>query len=863
MNTKEQVSGKRVNKNTGFSNKIKVITAGILTTLGTISSQAKAAEPTIMDSEEAMTEMMFDNDNLPGNLIVAPNSPVFDNCHIDTCGTFIVNQTDLQQHPAGIIINLLLEDLEELYTNTPIVVNFTYNGSGTLCAPGATCYSGTFPIFTYTGNSWVHNFGSWSGPGIGFGLRGKSDPRITTNNNTLKARDLPNGTAEIASNGTVTIKASKIFNGAKLVVNGNTYSTGLPANMLPQNQDGSWQITLTPQNLGLVNGGDEVVCLINGRTHTGGDWISGVSFTVKLQNTLNQPTISILPAGWTNQDKTATLTFTQPVKPVPQGAWQGLGAPNPAGYWTQWQKTYTQNATETVNFQNVAVNTVSVQMTITGIDKIAPVINNIAHTPTTPTNQPVTITVSASDAGGSGIKEYAMNGGAYQTSNQFTVSANGTYNFTAKDYAGNVSNSSAYTVSNIDIIPPTGYFTHTTEWTNLPRTWTATFSETVNKPNGWNGPATGTTFTKEILANGQVVATTTDLAGNQGTITGMEDHIDTTPPTIANTTQNPTTPTNGQITITVTASDNSGGSGIVGYAMNSGEYQSSNQFTVLENGTYSITAKDLVGNVSTPKVHTVSNIDRIPPIATLTPNGTQWTNTDRTWTAAFNEQVHKPDGWNGAATGTTFTKPVSENGEVTVSTTDLAGNQGTATGTETHIDKILPLIGNITHTPIVATTEPVTITVSASDDLSGIAGYSINGGSYQSDNEFTVAENGTYTISVIDSAGNYVVTTHKVENITVGIKEIENKNLNIYPNPANGELRIELRVEPAMTMGQARNDNELKIESVEIFDVYGRSILNSQFSILNSIDVSHLPSGVYLVRIYTESGCVDRKLVKE
>ena len=92
---KEQLPEKKISKNTGLSNKMKAVTVGILTTLGTISSQAKAFNPTIMESEEVMTEMMFDNDNFPDSLIVAPNLPVFNNCHIDNGGTFIVNLNNL------------------------------------------------------------------------------------------------------------------------------------------------------------------------------------------------------------------------------------------------------------------------------------------------------------------------------------------------------------------------------------------------------------------------------------------------------------------------------------------------------------------------------------------------------------------------------------------------------------------------------------------------------------------------------------------------------------------------------------------------------------------------------------------------
>jgi len=56
----------------------------------------------------------------------------------------------------------------------------------------------------------------------------------------------------------------------------------------------------------------------------------------------------------------------------------------------------------------------------------------------------------------------------------------------------------------------------------------------------------------------------------------------------------------------------------------------------------------------------------------------------------------------------------------------------------------------------------------------------------------------------------------------------------------NGKLKIE--------NGQLKMENEEL--RVEIYDMTGkRIILNSQFSILNSIDVSHLPNGVYILRV--------------
>jgi len=74
--------------------------------------------------------------------------------------------------------------------------------------------------------------------------------------------------------------------------------------------------------------------------------------------------------------------------------------------------------------------------------------------------------------------------------------------------------------------------------------------------------------------------------------------------------------------------------------------------------------------------------------------------------------------------------------------------------------------------------------------------------------------------------------------------------ITIYPNPTKGELRME--------------NGQFRIENVKIFDIFGKQllILNSSFSILNSIDISHLPAGTYFVQIMTEKGVVTKKVLK-
>ena len=79
--------------------------------------------------------------------------------------------------------------------------------------------------------------------------------------------------------------------------------------------------------------------------------------------------------------------------------------------------------------------------------------------------------------------------------------------------------------------------------------------------------------------------------------------------------------------------------------------------------------------------------------------------------------------------------------------------------------------------------------------------------------------------------------------IEVGISEPVRSKLVVYPNPTIGELRIEVA-------GQARND-------VEIFDIFGRK-QKAESRKQNGekemgMDISHLPAGVYFLRIGGET----------
>ena len=125
-----------------------------------------------------------------------------------------------------------------------------------------------------------------------------------------------------------------------------------------------------------------------------------------------------------------------------------------------------------------------------------------------------------------------------------------------------------------------------------------------------------------------------------------------------------------------------------------------------------------------------------------------------------------------------------------------------------------------------------------------------------------------YHVRVVYADGcetlSYNTATVTIE--TEGIEPVaETEGIVVYPNPTNGELKIE--------------NGELEIINVEIFDIFGRVVgaypcgrperttppfghpsnNGGEFT----LDISNAPSGIYFIRIQTENDVVTRKIVKQ
>ncbi len=195
---------------------------------------------------------------------------------------------------------------------------------------------------------------------------------------------------------------------------------------------------------------------------------------------------------------------------------------------------------------------------------------------------------------------------------------------------------------------------------------------------------------------------------------------------------------------------------------------------------------------------------------------------------------------------------------IDVSVTDTAGNITTKEATVTVQDTILPTISC-----------PSNQTVDADSTHT----YTVSGTSYDPVNtddncNFTVANDfndsatldgaelpeGTNTISwvITDDAGNKDTCTLDIEvNAFVSVEDIKATALEVYPNPTDGKVVIQLR-------------EGMKNGTIECLDITGAKILTKAVTKSKTeINLSPYSSGIYFLRIIAGKQVVTRKISKQ
>jgi hypothetical protein len=382
----------------------------------------------------------------------------------------------------------------------------------------------------------------------------------------------------------------------------------------------------------------------------------------------------------------------------------------------------------------------------------------------------VSLTLAASDnLSGVAVTNYAINGGATQSYSAAIPFSDGTWTvaYWSVDVAGNVEASHSLTLK-VDQTPPT---------ISASRTPAA-------NANGWNNSAVTVSFgcadsgsglatacpAAQVLssegANQSASGTVTDAAGNSASVTVSNINIDLTAPTIAGSASpapNAAGWNNSNVTVAFSCSD-----ALSGVASCAGPTTLSTEGS---NQSVTGSAADKAGNSNSATVSGIK-IDKTAPVTSATVSGT--TGKNGWYVSAVTLTLAATDNLSGVAStqysrdgGTTW---LAYGGPVAFSTdarysilyrsTDAAGNVEAAKTVSFNEDQTPP-----STTSAVAGTAgtngwykaggPVQVTLTASDNLSGVAS-TINGGTAQIYSGPIAFTDGRFTVLYwsSDTAGN-------------------------------------------------------------------------------------------------------------
>lgn len=583
-----------------------------------------------------------------------------------------------------------------------------------------------------------------------------------------------------------------------------------------------------------------------------GNSVSKPFSITNVDTTVPKISISADVASPTNKDVTLKITGSD--------AESGLNAKPYSWDGTTWTdvatKSVSTNGVYKGYVRDAVGNISSTTISVANIDKVAPTISGYSYSTETPCNTSVVVTVSATDTGlGLAASAYSFNGGAYGTSNKFTVTANGTYTVAVKDKAGNITNGS-FKVSNLDFEAPviSSVVPSTTSETNKDVTLKINATDNVGglglsdkayRLQGYGDWQTSNVVT--ITCNGTYTVEVRDSAGNIASKSIEITNIDKEPPTASHV-LDITSPTNTDVVATLTILDNKGIKKVVtpdGTVVTQVSFQSITDYTFSKNGSYTFEIWDTADNKTTHTVD-ISNIDKDKPVIdSIERSTTKECNTyvDITVTAhdvglGLEAKAFKFTGgdWQSANT-----LRVSSNGVYSVSVRDVAGNITTQEFSVLNLDFDKPVIKAMALSTTSQTNKDLTLTVTAEDVGLGLAksAYRINGGAWQESNVFTITENGTYTIEVIDKAGNIQMGTKEVTNID---KVAPTLSASVSTtDPTNNDVVVTLKA----------SDN---VEISKVLDANGESISLTKVSNEYTGTISESANGTFVYKAVDTAG---------
>lgn len=458
----------------------------------------------------------------------------------------------------------------------------------------------------------------------------------------------------------------------------------------------------------------------------------------------------------TNQNVIATISSNEPIQEK-----EGWTLSSDALSMT---KEYEENISEeVVEVTDLAGNASTITVTITNIDKVAPVVTGL--TEGRKSYQSVTLGFNE------GIATLQKEGEqAQEFTTNTTVATDGNYVLVVTDAAGNTT-TKRFTIDNVapvfeamqaKLLKKDDVFNTAVVATDdvdgeINATLVITFNgntvdhiDTTGANNGANDGEYTLTYTA------------TDEAGNTEVATRTVT-VDATPakPTVIYGTSEATT----EVIVRVSFNEKMQLPEESGWVVVDATTQQAFIKKYTANKSETVEFKDIAGNPTSVEIE-IKNIDSEEPSATKVYSTKEPTKEPVEVKIIVSKEIQPVVGWNLSEDKKSITKVYSENTitpEV-VTIKDLVGHETTVEVEVTNIDKVAPT-GTVSYSETTATKNDITVTIKAGERLQPLDGWTLADDGKSMEKVYTKNTNGTETITIKDIAGNESDVTVTIANI--------------------------------------------------------------------------------------------------
>jgi len=150
---------------------------------------------------------------------------------------------------------------------------------------------------------------------------------------------------------------------------------------------------------------------------------------------------------------------------------------------------------------------------------------------------------------------------------------------------------------------------------------------------------------------------------------------------------------------------------------------------------------------------------------------------------------------------------------------------------------------------VIAYTTPALSTLTLVFDPTFNNTIKLNNVNYTASNGIVIIPNVPVGLNTITKGGTTNLFYIKTAYNTLNLNQITKEDISFYPNPVTNELNIAV-------------SNGIIVEKVMIYNMLGQTLRTIK-NATNAINMSELSSGVYIVKVQTNQGIIDQKIIKK